>query len=60
MLASRFSYNYFFYEHNDSFMDTKGQPFDLKAEFEAAKPTTVPTPKTDRKILYALGENQLT
>jgi hypothetical protein len=60
VLASRFSNNYFFYEHNGSFMDTKGQPFDLKAEFEAAKPTTVPTPKTDKLILYALDENQLT
>lgn len=59
VLASRFSYNYFFYEHKGSFMDTKGQPFDLKAEFEAAKPTTVPTPKMDRKILYALDENQM-
>jgi hypothetical protein len=59
VLASRFSYNYFFYEHNGSFMDTKGQPFDLKAEFEAAKPSTVPTPKMDRKILYALDENPM-
>jgi hypothetical protein len=41
-------------------MDIKGQPFDLKSEFEAVKPTTVPTPKTDRKTLYALDENQLT
>jgi hypothetical protein len=60
VLASRFSYNYFFYEHNGSFIDTKNQPFDLKAEFEAAKPTAVPGPKMDRKILYALDENQLT
>jgi hypothetical protein len=60
VLASRFSYNYFFYEHNGSFMDTKGQPFDLKAEFEAVKPNTIPTPKTDRKTLYALEENLLT
>jgi hypothetical protein len=59
VLAARFSYNNFFYEHNESFTDTKGQPFDLKAEFEAAKPTTVPTPKMDRKILYALDETQL-
>lgn len=61
LLASRFSYNYFFYEKNGSFMDTKGQPFDLKAEFELANnPTTVPTPKTNRRILYALDEIQLT
>jgi hypothetical protein len=60
VLGSRFSYNYIFYEHNGSYMDTKGQPFDLKAEFAALRPTTVPTPKTDRKVLYALDANQLT
>ncbi|TXK72431.1 hypothetical protein [Paenibacillus sp. N3.4] len=59
VLASRFSYNNFFYEQKDSFMDRNGQPFDLKAEFEAARPTTVPTPKPERKILYALEKKQL-
>jgi hypothetical protein len=59
VLASRFSYNFFFYEHNGSFTDTKGQPFDLKAEAEAAKPKTVPTPKMISKILYAPDRQQL-
>jgi hypothetical protein len=59
-LASRFSYNYFFYEHNGSYMDTKGQPFDLEAEIRGAtNPTTEPIPKTDKKILYSLDKNQL-
>jgi hypothetical protein len=59
-LASRFSYNCFFFEHNGSFIDTKGHPFDLKAEFETvADPKTGPTQKTDRKTLFALDENQL-
>jgi hypothetical protein len=60
VLASRFSYNSFYYEHNGSFIDTKGYPFDLKAEIEAVtNPKTAPIPKTDRKILYELDENQL-
>jgi hypothetical protein len=61
-LATRFSYNYFFYEHNGSYIDTKGQPFDLDAETRRiTNPTTEepPMPEKDRKILYSLDKNQL-
>lgn len=36
-LAARFSFNHFFFQQGDGFIDTEGHPFDLKAEAKAAK-----------------------